>query len=316
MKIVVLDGYTLNPGDLNWNQIKTLGDIIIYDRTDSADIISRIGDAEVVLTNKTPIRKETMKACPNIKLISVLATGYDVIDIEAAKQLGIAVCNVPAYGTYSVAQFAIALLLEVCCHVGYHDNAVKKGRWENNADWCFWDKPLLELYGKTMGIIGYGRIGQTTGKIARALGMKIIANDKHENPTLKDVEYVSFDDLCSRADVIVLHCSLTKENQQFIDKKAIAKMKKNAIIINNARGQLINEKDLADALNEGRIYAAGIDVVSKEPIEKDNPLLKAKNCYITPHMSWGSVEARKRIMDMTYENIQGYLNDKTVNRIV
>lgn len=313
MKIVVLDGYTENPGDLDWGCLEKLGELIIYDRTKSEEIVQRIGDAQIVITNKTPITKETMEQCPTIKLITLLATGYDVVDVIEAKKRNIPVCNVPAYGPYSVAQFAIALLLEICNHVGHHNQAVHEGAWENCADWCFWEKPLMELQNKTMGIIGYGRIGQTTGTIARAMGMKTIAYDCYHDPNLKDIAYVTFEELCRQSDVIVLHCSLNDENRGIINRASIALMKSNVIIINNARGPLINEKDLANALNEGQVYAAGLDVVSEEPIRKDNPLLKAKNCILTPHMSWGSVEARQRIMEMTCDNITAFLSGSLMN---
>lgn len=313
MKIVVLDGYTENPGDLTWEKLESLGDLKVYDRTPIDKIVERIGDAEIVITNKTPINKDVMMECPSIKMIALLATGYDVVDVKEAAKRNIPVCNVPAYGPYSVAQSAIALLLEICNHVGHHNQAVHEGAWENCADWCFWEKPLMELQDKTMGIIGYGRIGQTTAAIARALGMNIIAYDCYHNPDLKDVTYVEFDELCKQSDVIVLHCSLQENNKGLINKQAISNMKKNAIIINNARGPLINEADLAEALNNGRIYAAGVDVVSSEPIDGNNPLLHAKNCIITPHMSWGSIEARRRIMDMTYQNVQTFLKGSLSN---
>lgn len=315
MKAVVLDGYTLNPGDLCWSDISAVEDLTVYDRTPSEEIIERIGEAEIVLTNKTPITKETLEQCPNIKLITVLATGYDVVDIKTAEEKGIVVCNVPSYGTECVSQFAIALLLEICNRIGYHDGQVKQGRWNQCKDWCFWDYPLIELSQKTMGIIGYGRIGQNTGKIARALGMHVIAYDKFENPELKNVRYVSLKELCQESDVIVLHCSLNEENCQIINKETLSLMKKNTILINNARGGLINECDLAEALNTGQIYAAAVDVVSMEPIQENNPLLTAKNCMITPHMSWGAKEARQRIMDITNDNIQKYIEGTTQNRV-
>lgn len=313
MKIVVLDGYTENPGDLSWQCLEALGDVRIYDRTQEQDIVQRIKDAQIVITNKTPINNDTLQSCTDIKLIAVLATGYDIVDWKAAAQLHIPVCNVPAYGPYSVAQFAMALLLEICSHVGHHNQAVHEGAWENCPDWCFWEKPLMELQNKTMGIIGYGRIGQTTASIARAMGMKTIAYDCFPNPNLKDITYVSLDELYEKSDVIVLHCSLNDDNREMINKASIAKMKSNVILINNARGGLVNESDLADALNEGDILAAGVDVVSHEPIAGVNPLLKAKNCIITPHMSWGSVEARMRIMEMTCETIASFLKGNIIN---
>lgn len=315
MKIVVLDGYTLNPGDLDWKQLEDLGDVKIYERSEENEIVSRIENAEIVITNKTPIRKETMEKCKTLKYITVLATGYDVIDLDAAKEHGIKVSNVPSYGPYSVSQFAISLLLEICFQVGLHNQSVHNGEWTNNADWTYWKTPLIELLDKTIGIIGFGRIGQTTAKIAQAMGMKVLANDKYINPNVGDVEYVSFDELCKRSDVIVLHCSLNQDNYGFINKESIKRMKKGAILINNARGQLVNEQDLANSLNSGHLFAAGIDVVSKEPIDKSNPLLTAKNCFITPHMSWGSIEARKRIMQVTCENIMAYQKGELINRV-
>lgn len=317
MKIVVLDGYTENPGDLSWAGLRQLGELTVYDRTsltDEGEVISRIGDAEIVITNKTPIRKTTLDACSNIKLITVLATGYNVIDVAYAKEKGIPVSNVPVYGTYSVSQFAIALLLEVCHHIGHHDQTVKSGKWEHNADWCYWDYPLIELEGKTMGLIGLGNIGRHTAQIAAALGMHVIAYDAWENDAGHAVaEYVSLEDLFSRSDVIALHMPLLPFNIGIINKEHIAKMKDGVIIINNSRGQMIVEQDLADALNSGKVAAAGLDVVSTEPIRGDNPLLTAKNCIITPHMSWGAKESRQRIMDCTVSNVKAFLRGEPVN---
>lgn len=315
MKAVILDGYALNPGDLDWKSITAIDDIRIYDRTPISKIKERINDAEIVLTNKTPLTRKMLYMCPNIKYIGVLATGYDVIDIDAAKERNIVVCNVPDYGIYRVSQFAIALLLEICSHVGHHEKEVRKGTWIKKNEWCFWDYPLIELYGKTMGIIGYGRIGQNTGRIAKSLGMKVIVNDIYKNSELKDVHYVDFDTLCKNSDVIVLHCSLNSENYHIINKEALSKMKKSAIIINNARGGLINESDLAEALNNELIYAAALDVVSSEPIKENNPLLTAKNCMITPHMSWGAKEARQRIMKTTNDNILAFLRGNPINQV-
>ena len=288
MKIVVLDGYTENPGDLSWDELGRLGELTVYDRTsltDEDEAIARIGDAEVVFTNKTPITKKVIDACPGMKMISMLATGYNVVDYEYAKEKGIPVTNVPAYGTASVSQFSIALLLEVCHHIGHHDASVHAGNWANCIDWCYWDYPLIELEGKTIGIIGFGRIGQTEGRIARALGMKVLAYDLYPNDSGREIgEYVDLDELYARSDVITLHCNLTPENTGMINRDSIAKMKDTVILINNARGQLINEQDVADALNSGKMGDAGLDVVYTEPIRADNPLLKAKNCIITPHI--------------------------------
>ena len=317
MKIVVLDGYTENPGDLSWDGVRELGELTVYERTplhDEAEIIRRIGEAEVVLTNKTPITRNVLDACPNIRMISVLATGYNVVDTAYAKEKGIPVCNIPTYGTDSVAQFAIALLLEICHHIGHHDQTVKEGKWQNCPDFCYWDYPLIELAGKTLGIIGFGRIGRRTGEIAKALGMHVLAYDSYENEAGRQIaDYVTLDELYAKSDVIALHCPLFPETQGIVNKDSIAKMKDGVIILNNSRGPLIVEQDLADALNSGKVAAAGVDVVSTEPIKGDNPLLTAKNCIITPHMSWGAREARQRIMDMTVDNIKGYLQGEPVN---
>lgn len=315
MKIAVLDGYTLNPGDLSWEWLEKLGEVQFYDRTPAEKITERIMDAEIVLCNKVPIRKENINAAPNLKYIGVLATGYNVIDIEFAKEKGIVVTNIPTYGTASVGQFAIAMLLEICHHIGHHDKAVHDGKWETNPDWCFWDYPLIELAGKTMGIIGFGRIGQTTGKIAQALGMNVLANDSYKNKELESetCKYVDLDELYKEADVIALHCPLFPSTEGMINKESIAKMKDGVIILNNSRGQLIVEEDLKDALNSGKVYAAGIDVVSTEPIKGDNPLLKAKNCFITPHISWAPKESRIRLMNFVEETLMAFLDGKPIN---
>lgn len=315
MKMVVLDGYTENPGDLSWDGLREFGELTVYDRTGSEDeVIARIGEAEVVFVNKVPITKRVLEECPNIKFISVLATGYNVIDIKAAAEKGIVVSNIPSYGTAAVAQFAIALLLEVCHHVAHHSEAVHQGRWAANPDWCFWDYPLIDLQGKTMGIIGFGRIGQATGRIAKAMGMKVIAYSRSVREDGKDIaEYVDLDTLLRTSDVIALHCPLFPETEGIINKANIAKMKDGVIIINNSRGQLVVEQDLADALNSGKVCAAGLDVVSTEPIREDNPLLKAKNCLITPHISWAPKESRQRIMDMSYNNLKAFVEGKPIN---
>ena len=317
MKIVVLDGYTENPGDLSWAGLEALGEVTVYDRTayqESPLIAERIGDAEIVVMNKTPISKETIDKCPNIKLIAVLATGYNVVDYNYAKEKGIPVCNVPTYGTASVSQFSIALLLEICHHIGHHSESVHAGNWANNADWCYWDYPLIELEGKTIGIIGFGRIGQAEGRVAKALGMNVLAYDLYPNDKGREIgEYVDLDTLFAKADVITLHCNLTPENTGMINKDSIAKMKDGVILINNARGQLIDKQDVADALNCGKKAAAGLDVVYTEPIKADNPLLQAKNCIITPHISWAPKESRQRIMDITVDNVKAFLNGAPQN---
>lgn len=317
MKLVILDGYTENPGDLSWDGLRAFGDLTVYDRTsltDEDEIISRIGDAEIAITNKTPLSRRVLEACPNLKLISVLATGYNVIDCQFAREKGIPVSNVPSYGTDAVAQFAIAMLLEICHHVAHHSDAVHEGRWESNPDWCFWDYPLIELAGKTMGVIGFGRIGQATGKLAKALGMEVLAYDSFPNDSGKEIaKYVDLDTLLGASDVIALHCPLFPETERIVNKETIAKMKDGVIILNNSRGPLVAEQDLADALNSGKVYAAGLDVVSTEPIRGDNPLLKAKNCIITPHISWAPKESRQRIMDTAVENVKAYLAGTPIN---
>ena len=317
MKIVVLDGYTENPGDLSWEELEKFGELTVYDRTsyvDSPLIAERLGDAEVAVINKTPITKATIDACPNLKCIAVLATGYNVVDYNYAKEKGIIVQNVPTYGTQIVGQYAVGLLLEICSHYGHHDKTVKEGKWETNDDWCYWDYPMIELYGKTAGIIGLGRIGQATAKILGALNMKVIAYDAFQSDAGRQVaEYVPLDTLLAQSDVIFLHCPLFPETEGIINRENIAKMKDGVIIINNSRGQLVVEQDLADALNSGKVYAAGLDVVSTEPIRPDNPLKTAKNTIITPHISWAAQAARQRIMDITVDNIKSYVEGKPAN---
>ena len=317
MKLVVLDGYTENPGDLSWEALRAFGEVTIYERTSYVDapiIAERLQDADIAVVNKTPITKQTMDACPHLKLICVLATGYNVVDCACAKEKGIPVCNVPAYGTASVSQFAIALLLELCHHIGHHSETVHAGRWANNADWCYWDYPMVELAGKTIGIIGFGRIGQATGRIAAALGMRVLAHSPHESDEGRRIgTYVDLDTLLRESDVISLHCPLTKDNAELINRQTIAKMKDGALLVNNARGQLLNEQDVADALNSGKLAGAALDVVSAEPVHADNPLLSAKNCILTPHISWAPKESRQRIMEITAENIRAFLNGTPQN---
>ncbi len=314
MKIVVLDGYTLNPGDLSWDAAAALGDLTVYDRTPEDKIAKRISDAECVFTNKTPISAETMDKCPGMKYVGVLATGYNVVDCAAARQRGIAVTNIPTYGTAAVGQFAVALLLDICNHVAHHNAAVHEGRWEKSEDFCFWDHPLIELADKTLGIIGLGRIGKTTGRIAKAMGMKVIANDivmTEEGSAI--AEYVGLDALLAESDVIALHCPLQHDTEGMINRDSIAKMKDNVIIINNSRGPLVVEQDLAEALNSGKVYAAGVDVAHTEPIKGDNPLLSARNCVITPHISWAPKESRQRLLDIAVNNLKAYVKGECVN---
>lgn len=314
MKIVVLDGYTLNPGDLNWGGFENLGELTVYERTPEDKVLERIKDADVVFTNKTSVSKDTIAACPKIKYIGVLATGYNIVDVKAAREQGIPVSNIPVYGTTAVAQMVFALLLEICHHAAAHSDAVHKGDWANNLDWCFWNYPLIELAGKTMGVIGFGRIGQNTARIAAAFGMKVLAYDEYPSDAgRKYGEYVSLDQLLAESDVIALHCPLFPSTQGIINKNSIAKMKDGVILINNSRGPLIVEQDLTDALNSGKVFAAGIDVVSTEPIREDNPLLKAKNCFITPHISWAPIESRNRLMDIAVENLKSFIDGKPIN---
>lgn len=320
LKAVVLDGYTLNPGDLEWAPLKELVDVTIYDRTTySLDevplVLDRTKGADIILTNKTPIPEEVINELPNLKYIGMLSTGFDVVDIKAAKEKNIVVSNIPSYGTDTVSQMAIALLLEICHHVGSHSDSVKQGNWTNNDDWCYWNFPLIELSGKTMGIVGYGRIGQSTGRIAQALGMKVLAYDhyKIEGLESENMKYVDLDELYTNSDVISLHCPLTEENKEMINKDSISIMKDGVIIINNSRGSLINEEDLANALNNNKVGGAALDVVSSEPIKENNPLLDAKNCIITPHISWATKEARQRLFNTAVENVRMFLDGNPTN---
>jgi glycerate dehydrogenase len=316
MKIVVLDGYTLNPGDLSWEKLRGLGEVTVYDRTPTDSVVERIGDAEIVFTNKTPITEETLRKT-NIKFIGVLATGYNVVDTAAAKEKGVSVTNIPTYGTASVAQMTFAHILEICHHVGEHNDAVKAGEWTNNADWCFWKHPLIELEGKNIGIIGYGRIGQTVGGVAQAFGMNVLAFDEHKDRNLEceTMKYVELDELLSKSDIISLHCPLFENTKGIINKNTIERMKDGVIIINTSRGPLIVEEDLAEALNRGKVYAAGLDVVSSEPIKENNPLLKAKNAFITPHVAWAPKESRERLMNIAIDNLKKYLEGHPVNLV-
>jgi len=317
MKIIVLDGYTENPGDISWAPLEALGEVTVYDRTsyeESPLIAERIGDAEIAVINKTPISKATIDACPNLKAVAVLATGYNVVDYEYAKEKGIPVLNVPVYGTDNVSQFAVSLLLEVCSHIGHHSESVHKGEWASNVDWCYWHFPMIEVSGKTAGIIGLGKIGVNTAKILRAMNVNVIAYDAFQTEAGKAVaEYVELDELLKQSDFVFLHCPLFPSTQGIINKENIAKMKDGAILINNSRGPLVVEQDLADALNSGKLAAAAVDVVSTEPIKADNVLLTAKNCIITPHISWATKEARERIMQTTADNIKALMEGNPVN---
>ena len=307
MKIVVIDGYSLNPGDLSWDGLKALGEVVIYDRSTPEEAIERIEDADIVLVNKIRLGKDELSGT-KVKYIGVLATGYDVVDTNYCKDKGIIVTNIPAYGTYSVAQHTFSHILNIFSNVSIHSDSVKSGEWANN-EWSYWKTELTELYGKTLGIIGYGRIGKAVGDIATAFGMNILTSSSNKN----DEVNISLDLLLAKSDIISLHCPLTPETKEIINKDNIKKMKDGAVIINTSRGGLVNEHDLADALNSGKIKAAGLDVVSREPINSDNPLLFSKNTYITPHMAWASKEARNRLMAIAIENVKSYLMNQPIN---
>ena len=315
MKIVILDGFTENPGDLSWDGFRNLGELTVYDRTpdDFDTVVKRIGNNQAVVVNKVKITKEILDACPNIEYIGVLATGFNVVDTVAAAERGIPVCNVPTYGTAAVAQISFALFLECCHHVGHHSDAVKQGRWTNSKDFCFWDYPLTELKGKTLGLVGYGRIGRTVGTIANAFGMHVIVYDKIMSLDSEIAEYADLAELYSRADIVSLHCPLTKDNEKMLDKNAFDMMKDGVIVINTSRGGLIDEQALKDALDSGKVSFAAVDVVSEEPIKPDNPLLRADNCIITPHIAWASKESRKRLMDTAVMNLLSYLDGEPIN---
>jgi len=315
MKIVVLDGYTLNPGDISWDGLKTLGDVTIHDRTPADKVVERAAGAEIVFTNKTPINEETINQLGSLKFIGVLATGYNIINTEAAKEKGIIVSNVPGYGTTSVVQMTIALLLELCLHVQRHSDSVMEGKWAKSADWCFWDYPLVELSGKTIGIIGFGRIGQQVGDVATAFGMNIIGNSRNwtDQSQRKNFRWAEIPELLAQSDVISIHCPLFPETKGLINKESLKTMKKSAFLLNTSRGPIVVDEDLADALNNDVIAGAGIDVLSVEPPPAGNPLFKATNCIITPHIAWATKEARLRLMDATVNNLSSFLNGNPIN---
>ena len=316
MKIVVLDGYALNPGDLSWDAIKAFGEITVYDRTPKDQIVSRIVDAEIVLVNKTPISEETLAVCPSVKLICVLATGYNIVDCDAAKKRGIPVCNVPAYGTDAVAQFTFALLLEVCHRVGLHSDSVHKGDWCRSADFCYWLTPQMELVGKTMGIIGFGRIGRAVGEIAKAFGMNVLAYNRSRCAEGEAIgQYLDLDTLLKESDVVSLHCPLTEQTQQIISSEALQKMKDGAILLNTARGPLIDEQAVADALRSGKLRGFAGDVVCTEPMAESNPLMGAPNCIVTPHIAWCPIESRQKIMDCNVRSITAFLDSNPINTV-
>ena len=316
MKIVVLDGYGLNPGDLSWSGMEALGELMVYDRTSPSELLERSEGAEVLITNKTLITAENMAELPNLKYIGVLATGYNVVDIDAAKARGIVVTNIPAYSTNSVAQMVFAHVLNITQHVGHYADENVKGRWSSNADFCYWDTNLVELDGKKMGIVGLGNIGKATARIALAFGMEVLAYTSKEQKDLpQGVKKVTLDELFAESDVLSLHCPLTPDTKEMVNANRLRMMKQNAILINTGRGPLVNEQDLADALNEGRIAGAGLDVLSVEPALANNPLLSAKNCFITPHIAWATKEARTRLMDIAVNNLKSYQEGNIINNV-
>ena len=317
MKIVVLDGYAANPGDLSWSEVEAMGVCVVYDRTSPAELMERAKDAEVLLTNKTVLDAAAIHALPALRYIGVLATGYNIVDIDAARQRGIVVTNIPAYSTDSVAQMVFAHLLNISLRVGHHAEAVRQGRWAACKDFCFWDTPLIELSGKTMGIVGLGHTGMRTARIAQAFGMKVEAWTSKSSlqlpPDIRKAE--SLEQLFAQADVLSLHCPLTKDTQGLVNARRLSLMKPTAILVNTSRGPVVDEQALADALNAGRIYAAGLDVLSSEPPRADNPLLRARNCFITPHIAWASTEARQRLMRIAVDNLHAWLDGKPVNNV-
>ena len=316
MKIVVLDGYGLNPGDLSWKGMEALGELTVYDRTSPSELMERSEGAEALITNKTLITAENMEALPELKYIGVLATGYNVVDIEAAKARGIVVTNIPAYSTSSVAQMVFAHILNITQRVGHYAEENSKGRWTNNADFCYWDTDLVELDGKKMGIVGFGNIGQATARIAQAFGMEVLLYTSREQSALpQGMRKVALDELFAESDVISLHCPLTPDTKEMVNAERLKLMKPGAILVNTGRGPLVNEQDLADALNEGRIAAAGLDVLSIEPANADNPLLGAKNCFITPHIAWATKEARTRLMQIAVQNLKSYQEGYIINNV-
>lgn len=312
MQIVVLDGYTLNPGDLSWDELRLLGDVKIYDRTPADKTIERADTAEILLTNKTLLMAPEIEALHRLKYIGVLATGYNVVDTEAAKQKGIVVTNVPAYSTMSVAQHVFALIMEFFNGVGLLSDGVRNGRWSRSIDFCYWDEPLTELAGLTIGIVGFGRIGKAVATIAEAFGMRVIVSDPSSDA---DYEKFPLNELFMHSDIVTLHCPLTPETKGIINSDRLKLMKSSALLVNTARGPLIVEGDLADALNDGKLAGAALDVLSAEPPPSDNPLLSAKNCIITPHVAWATFEARKRLLAIAIENLKLYLEGKPVNMV-
>lgn len=317
MRICILDGYSLNPGDLDWSPVERLGDVTLFDRTPADKIVERAADADIVLTNKVPFSADTLRQLPRLRFICVLATGYNIIDTEAAARQGVVVANIPAYSTMSVAQMAFAHILNITNHVASYAREVADGKWTNCPDFCFWDSALTELAGKTMGIVGLGNTGMATARIAVALGMKVVALTSKSADTLPEgITPASLDDVLASADVVSLHCPLTPSTRHLINAASIAKMKPSAILINTGRGPLVDEQAVADALNGGRLAAFGADVLSQEPPRGDNPLLSARNCFLTPHIAWATIEARTRLMSTATENVRQFIAGEPVaNRV-
>lgn len=315
MRIVALDGYTLNPGDNPWTAVEAQGEFATYDRTPVESIVERAKEAQIVVTNKAPLSRSTIEQLPNLKFIAVTATGFNIVDTSAARDRGIPVSNVPIYGTDSVAQFTFGLILELAHQIGLHDRQVRAGAWQASGDFCFWQTPLMELAGRTLGIVGLGRIGRRVAQLADAFGMRVIATSRTQREPLAfdDFEFVSTEGLFEKADIVTLHCPQTPENTGFVNASLLERMKSDAYLVNTARGALINESDLADALNAGRIAGAAVDVASAEPITDDNPLLTAKNCIITPHIAWAALEARQRLMATTAQNIAAFIKGEPQN---
>ncbi len=315
MKIVILDGYSVNPGDLSWKQLEEMGELTVYDRTAPKEVIERCKDADAVLTNKVVLDAKTLSQLPKLKYIGVLATGYNVVDTPAARERGIAVTNIPAYSTDSVAQTVMALLLTITNHAEYYARENREGRWSRNPDFTYWDYPLIELAGKRLGVVGYGNIGRAVCRMASSLGMRTAAYSSKSPEELREVEKMDLDRLFRECDVVSLHCPLTEETRHLVDARRLSMMKPTAILINTGRGPLVDEEALALALNEEKIYAAGLDVLSTEPPAPDNPLLTARNCYITPHIGWASKEARIRLIDIAADNLRAFIAGEEVNRV-
>jgi glycerate dehydrogenase len=317
MKLTILDGYCTNPGDLSWDALRQLGELQVFDRTRADEVLQRAAGAAIVLLNKTPMPGHILRQLPELRYIGVLATGYNVVDVETATEQGIVVTNIPTYGTASVAQFVFALLLELCHNVKLHSDAVRAGEWSHNPDWSFWKSPLMELSGKTMGIVGFGRIGRHVGRIADAMGMRVIANDTYhgDGPAFPGFRWTTLDELLRESDVVSLHSPLFPETRGMINAQSLALMKPTAFLINTSRGPLVVDGDLADALNAGRLAGAGLDVLSAEPPSEDNPLLSARNCLVTPHIAWATKEARSRLLDLAVENITAFLTGNPRNMV-